>query len=263
MPLAPITPIRTFVQTSRQDHAARQARRRELDAFARAGERIAAHGALHTVGQTELMARIRPLQAQHAELTAAIERSRAKDRADYAIVGAWMRPVVVARGLCDRMVLRHLRHQERRRLRPLYEELGAMAGITTSALLTPPASPLMTAFTASPSPSSGAKVSTGIAREGWAFVIAFVKQAQSTLIPRAPALAGLAVGWWITRTYTDSRWRSVLHRVGIGDGGTKVVSSDTLQAMNFWLPLLAAAICAYLGDRIARWFRRRYAPPTA
>ena len=36
------------------------------------------------------------------------------------------------------------------------------------------------------------------------------------------------------------------------------MSSDTLQAMNFWLPILAAALCAYLGDRIARSFRRHY-----
>jgi hypothetical protein len=77
-----------------------------------------------------------------------------------------------------------------------------------------------------------------------------------------PALAGLAVGWWIAQTYTDSRWKSVLRTVGVGDGGTRVVSSDTLQAMSFWLPIFAAAICAYLGDRIARSFRRHYQTPT-
>jgi hypothetical protein len=98
-------------------------------------------------------------------------------------------------------------------------------------------------------------------REGKAFTRAFAKQLQSHLFPRAPALAGLAVGWWIARTYTDSRWRSVLRTLGIGEGGTRVVSSETLQAMNFWLPLCAAAICAYVGDRIARSLRHRYAPP--
>jgi predicted PurR-regulated permease PerM len=37
-----------------------------------------------------------------------------------------------------------------------------------------------------------------------------------------------------------------------------VVSADTYQSMRFWLPILAAAISAYLGDRIARWLQQRY-----
>jgi hypothetical protein len=36
-----------------------------------------------------------------------------------------------------------------------------------------------------------------------------------------------------------------------------VVSSDTYRAMNFWLPLVAAALCAYCGDRIATAWRER------
>ncbi len=43
-----------------------------------------------------------------------------------------------------------------------------------------------------------------------------------------------------------------MNTVGLGRGGTHVVSGTTLKAMNFWLPILAAAICAYLGDRLAR-----------
>jgi len=78
------------------------------------------------------------------------------------------------------------------------------------------------------------------------------------MIPRASALAGLAAGWWVTHTYTTSRPRSLLSSLGIGSGGTHVVSSDTYQSMRFWLPLLAAAVCAYLGDRLARWIRQRY-----
>ena len=34
-------------------------------------------------------------------------------------------------------------------------------------------------------------------------------QLRSHLFPKAPALAGMAVGWWIANTYTDSRFRSV------------------------------------------------------
>jgi hypothetical protein len=34
-------------------------------------------------------------------------------------------------------------------------------------------------------------------------------QLRSHLLPTAPAIAGLAVGWWIANTYTDSHLRSV------------------------------------------------------
>jgi hypothetical protein len=275
-----LAPLQTF-QTARQDYAARQARRRELQALARAGERIASHAQAAIAGdQGGLMARIRPLREQIAELTAEIERSRAKDRADYAAVSPGVRPLVVGRGFCERMVLRHLRARSRQRLEPLYQQLGATTVITPAsasafvpavysvpavhsaathtAAVHSAATPTGAVDSASPSAPLSIDRSSGVAKEGVAFAITFVKQLQTTLIPRAPALAGLVVGWWIARTYTDSRWRSLLHRVGIGDGGTRVVSSETLQAMSFWLPILAAAICAYAGDRIARWFRRRY-----
>jgi hypothetical protein len=38
-----------------------------------------------------------------------------------------------------------------------------------------------------------------------------------------------------------------------------VVSADTYRAMSFWLPILAAAVCAYLGNRLAGYIGRRYA----
>jgi hypothetical protein len=71
----------------------------------------------------------------------------------------------------------------------------------------------------------------------------------------------MAVGWWIANTYTDSHVRSALRSVGIGSGGTHVVSGSTFKAMSFWLPLLAAAVCAYLGERIVRYYRARRARP--
>ena len=83
---------------------------------------------------------------------------------------------------------------------------------------------------------------------------AVLAQLRSHFLPKAPALAGLAVGWWIARTYTDSHLHSVLRTLGIGKGGTRVVSSSTYEAMSFWLPLLAAALCAYLGERLAAYY---------
>jgi hypothetical protein len=87
--------------------------------------------------------------------------------------------------------------------------------------------------------------------EGKHFGVALWTQLRSQLTPKAPALAGMAVGWWIASTYTDSHARSILRSVGIGHGGTHVVSASTYKAMQFGLPLLAAAACAYLGARIA------------
>jgi hypothetical protein len=74
-------------------------------------------------------------------------------------------------------------------------------------------------------------------------------------MPKAPALAGMAVGWWIASTYTDSHAKSILRSVGIGHGGTHVVSGSTYKAMHYGLPLLAAAMCAYAAGRIATAIR--------
>ena len=87
--------------------------------------------------------------------------------------------------------------------------------------------------------------------EGKHFGGALWQQVRSQLTPRGPALAGMAMGWWITSRYTDSHARSILRSVGIGHGGTHVVSASTFKAMQLGLPLLAAALCAYLGKRLA------------
>ena len=52
---------------------------------------------------------------------------------------------------------------------------------------------------------------------------------------------------------------SVLRSVGIGSGGTGVVSSSTYETVSFWLPLLAAALGAYLGERATAYYGRRSA----
>ena len=93
--------------------------------------------------------------------------------------------------------------------------------------------------------------------EGRALGGAVLQQLRGKLVPRFSALAGLAAGWWVTSTYTDSHLRSVMNTVGLGRGGTHVVSGTMYKAMNFWLPILAAAICAYMGDRLARRIGQR------
>ena len=94
------------------------------------------------------------------------------------------------------------------------------------------------------------------------FVKAFKKQLRDRLFPRLPGLMGLAAGWWVANTYTDSHWKSALRSVGIGDGGTHVVSGETYRIMMLGLPILSAAGCAYLSDRLAHFVRERYASHT-
>jgi hypothetical protein len=178
--------------------------------------------------------------AHLAALEVECARSLELDRADEAQVALWMLPVVCLRGLAARAVLRHRVARGHRALRARYEELGRAA---------------LGGSSAGGDPSAVARERSapeGRARaEAARFGEAFWKQLRPAILPRAPALAGLAAGWWIANTYTDSRWKSLARSIGIGSGGTTLVSGDTYRAMHFWLPLLAAAVCAYLGDRIA------------
>jgi hypothetical protein len=163
-------------------------------------------------------------------------RSHEADRTDAALVSGWMLPLVTVRGVATRVVLRHRIARGHRQLRPRYETLGRGAATGT-------ADPV----------STQPRV---LVEEAGRFGRAFWNQLRPAILPKAPALAGLAAGWWIANTYTDSRWKSLARSVGIGSGGTTVVSGDTYRAMRFWLPLLAAAVCAYAGERIAEGIRK-------
>jgi hypothetical protein len=164
-------------------------------------------------------------------------RSYEADRADGALVNGWMLPLVTVRGVAIRAVLRHRIARGHRELRVRYETLARSAATGTADPVSPPPRVLV--------------------EEAGRFGRAFWNQLRPAVLPKAPALAGLAVGWWIANTYTDSRWKSLARSVGLGSGGTTVVSGDTYRAMRFWLPLLAAAVCAYAGERIADGIKKR------
>lgn len=252
----------------RLDLRRRHLHRQERTALRRFGEEIAAGpdgGGSAELSRlvTEIGNANRRLAALAAERDASVEA----DRADLGRVAAWVRPVVVARGVCTRLVLRHRCRAGRRALRPRYEALGELsvrsgAGLARRDLVDSRAGldrvkgereRRLTPFGGTAHPAWTARAGTEAAGLGRAIV----SQLRSHLLPKAPALAGLVVGWWIANTYTDSHVRSVLRSVGIGSGGTRVVSGDTYKAMSFWLPLLAAAVCAYLGERVAGYYRQR------
>jgi hypothetical protein len=202
------------------------ARLGEAHAGWREGRRYQALGRLIAAGRGE---------TKYLEVLAQeCRRSYDADRADRTHVGVWMLPVLVLRGVATRAVLRHRIAREHRQLRHRYEALGRNDS------------------TAVPAAQPGAGT---LATEAARFGGAFWGQLRPAILPKAPALAGLAAGWWIANTYTDSRWKSLARSLGIGSGGTTVVSGETYRAMRFWLPLLAAALCAYLGERLAAALR--------
>jgi hypothetical protein len=260
--------LQARLHAARLELNGRWLRLQEQAALRRLGEEIAA-GPVR--GESpELAGMLSEIESARREIEALAAESGASidaDRVDLARVAPWIRPAVVARGMCARLVLRHRSGAVRRGLRPRYEALGHLASdggagaahqeiadvrnglervrAERERRLAPLDGRALPAWTA----RAGAEAA-GIGR-------AIVAQLRSHLLPKAPALAGMVVGWWIANTYTDSHMRSVLRSVGIGSGGTRVVSGSTYKAMSFWMPLLAAALCAYLGERIAGYYGRR------
>jgi len=254
----------------RLDLHRRRLHRRERAALRRLGEEVAVRPEAGASDDLRRMAAEigntkRRLEVLAAESAASLDA----DRADLDRVAPWVKPVVIVRGVCARVVLRHRREGARRMLAPRYEDLGSLAvragvGATRAEVVDARAGlerlrkereQWLAPFGGTAHPAWTARAgaeATGLGR-------AVLSQLRSNLLPKAPALAGMAVGWWIANTYTDSHVRSVLRSVGIGSGGTRVVSGSSYKAMSFWLPLLAAAVCAYLGERLVGYYRMRVA----
>jgi hypothetical protein len=215
----------------------------ERASFRRAGERLAASA--EASGPEAL----RPWQDEIRRATERLAEIAGERRAvaeaearDLAQVSWWIRPVVLLRGWASRVVLQDHGRRVLRARDLAHEALGRAAAFRGKA--SPPR--VVPAANEAALPLWAGRAgfeARGLAGALW-------NQLRSHLFPKAPALAGMAVGWWIANTYTDSRVRSVLRSVGIGSGGTHVVSGSTYRAMSFWLPLLAAAVCAYVGDRV-------------
>jgi hypothetical protein len=216
---------------------------------------------VHRLAQA-LAERRRGIDALLIERDASLEA----DEADLNRVAAWVRPAVIVRGLCARAVLAHRISDGRRALGPQYEALGRMAagGVAADgpelAAARARLRDLMAERDARLAPYGDSAHPVWARRAGGEAVglaRAIVGELRSALVPKLSAIAGMVMGWWIANTYTDSHVRSVLRSVGIGSGGTRVVSGSTYRAMHFWLPLLAAAVCAYAGERLAAHYRGR------
>ena len=76
-------------------------------------------------------------------------------------------------------------------------------------------------------------------------------------IPGVSAIAGLLVGSWVASTFTTSPFRGFLASWGIIKGGSRVVSTTTYSFLSIALPILAAAITAYIVQKAMKVFREK------
>ena len=219
----------------------RRALAEERAEFRRAGERLAAVPESPTDPLTPLRLEIGRATAALAAVTAERRAVAEAERRDLTRVEWWIRPAVMARTVSSRMVLQHDRRRAQRDLDAAHEALGRAAEPGGLGVL---------GLDSAPSGEVGLEWTGPAGREVRGLIGAVWGQLRSHLFPKAPALVGMAVGWWIANTYTDSRFRSALRSMGLASGGTHVVSGSTYRAMTFWLPLLSAALCAYIGERV-------------
>jgi hypothetical protein len=242
-------------------------RRREQVALARLGQITLADGGSRAGRLATLAEQATGARSRLAALAEEHRAALAATRADLVAAPRWMAPVVLVRGGSARAVVHQRRAVIEKALHEVHLIAGrlAMASATSAAAREVQAIRAELAVTASERERRKAELDARplpawvdrARTEGKHVGNAVWTQLRSQLTPKAPALAGLAMGWWITSTYTDSHARSILRSVGIGHGGTHVVSASTYKAMHFGLPLLAAAMCAYLGARIAAVVRER------
>ena len=76
-------------------------------------------------------------------------------------------------------------------------------------------------------------------------------------IPAASGIAALLAGAWIASTFTTSPLKAALAKWGFIKGGRHVVSTGAYKFMSTVIPLLAAAIAAYLVQKALRYLRER------
>lgn len=260
----------------RLDLREQNARRQELKALLRLGQAAAAYGP-GDLDLARLYTEVRTGENKLDRFRSAMRDSLEADKRDYTASARWMRPVVVLRGVCDRAILRHQMVAGRRALAAPEAAIGVAVATRTTAFARHPdevkavadARAILRAVTEERkrrlAPFGGSALPSWfphLGRESSVFGRALWLQLKPTILPRGSAVVGLAVGWWLANTYTDSHVRSALHSLGIGSGGKRVVSGDTYQAMTFWLPLLAAAVFAYLADRAHYLVQRRYSRST-
>jgi hypothetical protein len=76
-------------------------------------------------------------------------------------------------------------------------------------------------------------------------------------IPGVSAIFGMGAGTAIASTFTTSPWKATLARWGVIKGATHVVSGPAYRFLSIVLPILVAAVTAYLVHKILNSVRER------
>ena len=85
----------------------------------------------------------------------------------------------------------------------------------------------------------------------------YINQQIFKQIPGVSAIVGLLVGSWVASTFTTSPLKGFLASWGIIKGGSRVVSTTTYSFLSIALPILAAAITAYIVQKGMKAFREK------
>jgi hypothetical protein len=221
------------------------------------------------------LAAARALDERGRELAGRLAASLAADRRDYRAADSLVaRALVVARGVLDRLVVRDAAWSARRAQPRRDAELGALAltDPRTRELLPEPTrtaeaarhelarawaerETLLAPFDGNALPRPLAFLARELAAFG-GFVRA---ELAKKLFLRLPALAAMAVGWWLARRYTSSSLEG--HWSRLTGSGRSALAPETLALLSFWLPIVAAAAVAYASALLTRRVRRRYLGP--
>src|SRR5712671_531766 len=76
-------------------------------------------------------------------------------------------------------------------------------------------------------------------------------------IPGVSAIFGMGIGTAVASTFTTSPWKATLARWGVIRGAAHVVSGPAYRFLSIVLPILVAAVTAYLVHKILNSVRER------
>ena len=270
--------IAALPRAARLHVAVERARRSEARALAVAGDQACGVPELDATPEVaRALAGASPLRERRDATQRAAAASFDQDRADWADASPSLKVLILGRGLLTRAVLRAQRRRIERELAPLLEQIGAHAVAVPSISTLLPEHALAEverqrarAEAASAeraellAPIGGRALPPPVAaaaRETSRVALGLGHELRSRLLPRLPGLAGLVAGWWVAHAFTSSRWDAFTDRLGLRHGGPWVVSGETYERLEFWIPLAAAALCGYLGSRVWAAVERRYTAP--
>jgi hypothetical protein len=211
----------------------RDLRRREQDALARLGKMTLGEGGAR-------VGRLAALAAEAAAARSRLEALSAERRSSVAATAA------------TRANLQRRRESLEQKLRELYLTAGRLA------MAMPATGAGSEVHGIRAELANAASERDRVRAEGRRLGEELVDRLRAWVTPWAPALTAMALGWWITSRYTEPHNRAILKSLGLSfkSSGTHLVSASTDKLLiEYGLPLLAAVLCAYLGNRVAAWGR--------